>query len=100
MPVVIPEGIAGMVTDVAKTYAKILLIIDQNSAVDAMIQRSRARGIIKGEPSGNLLLRYVLRKHDIQEGDVVFKVDRTQQERRAEALDTGLKGARLAGLPE
>ena len=71
MPVVIPEGIAGLVTNVANTHAKILLIIDQNSAVDALIQRTRARGIIKGEPSGRLQLQYVLRKHDIYEGDVV-----------------------------
>jgi rod shape-determining protein MreC len=71
MPVVVPEGIAGLVTDVSKTYAKILLAIDQNSAVDALIQRNRARGIIKGEPSGRLLLQYVQRKHDIHVGDVV-----------------------------
>ena len=71
MPVVIPEGIAGLVTDVSKTYAKILLIVDQNSAVDALIQRNRARGIIKGEPTGRLLLQFVQRKHDIHVGDVV-----------------------------
>ena len=71
MPVVIPEGIAGLVTDVSNTYAKILLVVDQNSAVDALIQRNRARGIIKGEPSGRLLLQYVQRKHDIHVGDVV-----------------------------
>jgi len=72
MPVVIPEGIAGLVTDVARNYAKILLVIDQNNAVDALIQRTRARGIIKGEPSGRLMLQYVLRKHEIQVGDVVI----------------------------
>lgn len=71
MPVVIPEGIAGLVTDVSSTHAKILLVIDQNSAVDALIQRNRARGIIKGEPSGRLLLQYVQRKHDIHVGDIV-----------------------------
>jgi len=71
MPVVIPEGIAGLVTDVSKTYAKILLVVDQNSAVDALIQRNRARGIIIGEPLGRLLLQYVQRKHDIHVGDVV-----------------------------
>lgn len=71
MPVVIPEGIAGLVTDVSHTYAKILLVVDQNSAVDALIQRNRARGIIKGEPSGGLMLHYVQRKYDVHEGDVV-----------------------------
>ena len=85
MPVVIPEGIAGLVTDVAKTHAKILLVIDQNSAVDAMIQRTRARGIIKGDPSGRLQLQYVLRKHDIHEGDVV--------------ISSGLDGVFPKGMP-
>ncbi|MCG6910286.1 MAG: rod shape-determining protein MreC [Deltaproteobacteria bacterium] len=71
MPVVIAEGIAGLVTEVSAKYAKILLVIDQNSAVDALIQRNRARGIVKGEASGRLLFQYVLRKHDIHVGDVV-----------------------------
>ena len=71
MPVVIPEGIAGLVIEVSGNYAKVLLVIDQNSAVDALIQRNRARGIVKGEASGELLLQYVLRKHDIRVGDVV-----------------------------
>ncbi|MBN1930559.1 MAG: rod shape-determining protein MreC [Desulfobacterales bacterium] len=71
LPVVIPEGIAGQVIDVSAHYSKVLLIIDQNSAVDVMIQRTRARGIIKGESKGQCLLKYVLRKHDIRVGDVV-----------------------------
>jgi rod shape-determining protein MreC len=69
--VVISEGIAGLVTDVTYSYAKVLLIIDQNSAVDALIQRSRARGVIKGGFSNRCFLKYVLRKYDISIGDVV-----------------------------
>jgi rod shape-determining protein MreC len=72
MPVVIPDGIVGLVTDVVRTYAKVLLIIDPNSAVDALIQRTRARGIVKGNTMGMLQLQYVLRKHDIQVGDIVI----------------------------
>ena len=71
LPVVISEGIAGLVTDVTYSYAKVLLIIDQNSAVDALIQRSRARGVIKGGFSKRCFLKYVLRKYDIGIGDVV-----------------------------
>ena len=70
-PIVVSEGIAGLVTDVTGHYAKVLLIIDQNSAVDALIQRTRARGVIKGGPSDQCLLEYVLRKHDVDPGDVV-----------------------------
>lgn len=71
MAVVIPEGIAGVITDVSYRYSKVLLIIDQNSAVDALAQKTRARGIVKGN-SDSCLFKYVLRKHDIAEGDTVI----------------------------
>jgi len=71
MPVVTPAGIAGLVTDASAGYAKVLLVTDQNSAVDALVQNSRARGIVKGEPSGKLRLHYVLRRHAVTEGDAI-----------------------------
>ncbi|MCF8068166.1 MAG: rod shape-determining protein MreC [Desulfobacterales bacterium] len=70
--VVSPEGVVGQVTDVASHYAKALLLIDHNSAVDALIQNSRARGVVHGESSGQCALKYVLRKHEIQTGDTVI----------------------------
>jgi rod shape-determining protein MreC len=72
MPVVTPAGIAGLVTDVSRNFSKVLLIIDQNSAVDALTQHTRARGIIKGDPTGVLTFEYILRRHDINKGDVVI----------------------------
>jgi len=71
MAVVVPKGIAGQVTDVSANYSKVLLIIDHNSAVDALVQNDRARGIIKGGMAGQCLFKYVLRKHDIEIGDIV-----------------------------
>jgi rod shape-determining protein MreC len=71
MPVIIPEGIAGHIAEVTSHYSKVLLIFDQNSAIDAFVQRTRARGIIKGETTGRCLLKYVLQKHDIRVGDIV-----------------------------
>lgn len=70
-PVVIPEGIAGQVTEVLNNYSKVLLIIDQNSAVDALVQRTRARGVIKGDSTDRYLFKYVLRKHDVRVGDTI-----------------------------
>jgi rod shape-determining protein MreC len=72
LPVVMPEGIVGLVTNAANHYATVLLLIDQNSAIDALEQNSRARGIIKGEPAGRCFFKYVLRKYDIKIGDVVL----------------------------
>jgi rod shape-determining protein MreC len=70
-PVVVPEGIVGQVIDVSHHYSKVLLIIDQNSAVDGLVRRTRARGIIKGEPTGRCIFDYVMRKHEIRIGDTV-----------------------------
>jgi len=71
LPVVVPDGITGQIMDVSYQHSKVLLIIDQNSAVDALVQRTRARGIIKGESAGQCLFKYVLRKHDVKVGDTV-----------------------------
>ncbi|NNF98759.1 MAG: rod shape-determining protein MreC [Desulfobacteraceae bacterium] len=72
MPVVVPQGIVGQVIDATAGYAKVLLVIDQNSAVDALVQNTRARGIIKGEPPGGCILQYVLRRHDLMVGETVI----------------------------
>ncbi len=71
MAVVVPKGIAGQITEVSSHYSKVLLIIDPNSAVDALVQSDRARGIIKGDAAGELSFKYVLRKHDIAIGELV-----------------------------
>ncbi|MFC1798764.1 rod shape-determining protein MreC [Thermodesulfobacteriota bacterium] len=71
LPVVVAEGIVGQVIEASQGNAKVLLVIDRNSAVDALIQRTRARGIVKGESEEQCQLNYVLRKYDINVGDTV-----------------------------
>jgi rod shape-determining protein MreC len=71
LPVVVPEGVVGQVIDATDHYAKVLLIIDSNSAVDALVQLTRAHGIIKGDAEGRCLLNYVSRKEVINIGDAV-----------------------------
>ena len=70
-PVVIPEGIVGVVVEASARYAKVLLLTDPNSAVDALVQQTRARGIVKGGGADYCVFDYVLRKHEISVGDVV-----------------------------
>ena len=69
MPVVVPQGIVGQVMTAGSRYSKVLLIIDQNNAVDALVERSRARGIVTGSPTGMCNFKYVLRKDDVKIGD-------------------------------
>lgn len=70
-PVVIPEGIVGVVIEVSTRNAKVLLLIDPNSAVDALVQQTRARGIVKGGGAEYCIFKYVLRKHEISVGATV-----------------------------
>jgi rod shape-determining protein MreC len=71
LPVVIAQGIAGQITETSDHYAMVMLIIDRNSAVDAVVQRSRARGVIKGASTELCRFDFVLHKHDVKIGDIV-----------------------------
>jgi rod shape-determining protein MreC len=71
LPVVVPEGIVGQVIDASDHHAKVLLIIDSNSAVDALVQETRAIGIVKGDSENRCLLNYVSRKETVNIGDSV-----------------------------
>ena len=71
LPVVIPQGIAGQVIEVSNHYSKVMLILDSNSAVDSLVQRTRARGVIKGQSTDQCRLDYVLRKNDVRIGDTI-----------------------------
>lgn len=72
LPVVIPEGVVGQIIEVTKHYSKVLLLIDRNSAIDSLAQRTRANGIIRGSSDGRFFFQYVLKKYEIQQGDTVI----------------------------
>ena len=71
MPVVDAMGVVGRLVSVSVNYGKVLLLIDQNSAVDCLVQRSREKGIVKGLSSGLCKLDYVVRAGDVVVGDLV-----------------------------
>lgn len=72
MAVVTNEGIVGRVLRTTPNTADIVTILDPLSAVDAIDQRSRARGVIEGLTDENCQLRYTLRTDDIQPGDILI----------------------------
>jgi rod shape-determining protein MreC len=71
MPVVNANGVVGQIVSVSYNYSKVLLLIDQNSAVDCIIERSRDSGIVKGVSSEVCTLDYVLKTNDVRVGDIV-----------------------------
>jgi len=65
------RGLVGKIIAIQKTTAKVLLIIDRNSALDILVQRSRAKGIIEGRTEERCELCFVSKNEDIQTGDVI-----------------------------
>ncbi len=85
MPVVNASGVVGRIVSVSSNYAKVLLIIDQNSAVDCLTQRSRDRGMVKGMSTDVCKMDYMSKSSDASVGDVI--------------ITSGLGGVFPKGLP-
>lgn len=71
MPVVNAEGVVGRVVSVCPGYSQVLLITDQNSAVDGLVQRSRGRGTLRGRGSSGCYFDYVIKTCEIEAGDTI-----------------------------
>ncbi len=71
MPVVATSGVVGRVVKVAASSARVLLLSDHASSIAAMIQRSRARGVLKGKGGGACSLEFTIREDDAKVGDIV-----------------------------
>lgn len=71
MAVVTHEGVVGKVLRVTADYSDVITMLDNLSSIDAIVQRSRARGVIEGATDFLCILRYALRTDDIEVGDVV-----------------------------
>lgn len=71
-PIITNNGVAGLVTAVSSHAAKVMLLLDRQSAVDGVVQRSRTRGVVHGNGAGKLEFEFVAREGDIRPGDVVI----------------------------
>ena len=64
-----PLGVVGQIMTTGAHSARVLLITDHNSGVDAVVQRSRARGIVEGALDGGCVMKYLKRGEDVEVGD-------------------------------
>lgn len=69
MAVVSQDGIVGRILRVTESYSDVVTLLDLLSAVDAIVERSRARGVVEGFTDELCQLKFVLRTDDIQLGD-------------------------------
>ncbi len=66
------NAVVGQVVAAAATTSRVLLVTDPTSAIDAIVQNSRARGIVEGVSDRSLRLRYVLKEFAVSVGDRVI----------------------------
>ncbi|MFW2364911.1 MAG: rod shape-determining protein MreC [Desulforhopalus sp.] len=85
MIVLDPRGVVGQIIHTGENYSKILLANAPSSAIDAMIQKNRTRGILKGAGEKGYELHYVLKNADVKEGDQI--------------VTAGIGGIFPAGIP-
>ena len=72
MPVCNAYGVIGQITEVALNSSTVLLINDETSGVSAMVQSSRAQGVLRGQADGTLRLEYVPVDAQVASGDIVI----------------------------
>jgi rod shape-determining protein MreC len=72
MPVVTDRGLVGRIVEVSSRSSKVLLINDVSSSVNAIIQSSRATGIVEGKADGSLVMKYIPQPVEVNVGDIIL----------------------------
>jgi len=72
MPVLAPQGLVGRIVEAYPQYSKVMLIVDRKSGADAMVQRTRVRGILQGKGGNRCSLEFVPKSAEVQPGDLVL----------------------------
>jgi len=70
-PVLTSEGVIGRIIEASWNVSRVLLLIDNNSNIDALVQKSRAQGVLQGRGGEACILKYVQRSEDVRVGDNV-----------------------------
>jgi rod shape-determining protein MreC len=71
MAVIAPAGIVGRIVMPSSRAARVQLLIDRNAAAGALVQRSRAQGVVTGSGDELLSLQFVPGIADVAVGDLV-----------------------------
>ena len=66
-----PAGVVGRVIQPSGRASKVQLLIDRNAAAGALIERTRAQGVVIGTGTDELRMDYVSGSADVKAGDNV-----------------------------
>jgi rod shape-determining protein MreC len=71
MAVIAPGGVVGRLVAPSARSARVQLLIDRNAAAGALVERSRAQGVVMGDGDDHLRMEFVSEAVDIVVGDAV-----------------------------
>jgi rod shape-determining protein MreC len=69
--VVSEQGLLGRISEVGPSYSKVLLITDPSSTLSALVEGSRATGIVRGQYGDSLIMDWILQTEPVKVGDTV-----------------------------
>lgn len=90
------QGLVGRITEVGPNYAKVVLITDSSSVVSALVQGSRATGLVRGQFGDTLVMDWVLQTEPVKVGDVVVTAGLAAGEELRSLYPKGLVLGRVA----
>jgi rod shape-determining protein MreC len=71
MSVIAPTGVVGRIVTVAPRASKVQLLVDRNAGAGALVERSRAQGVVLGAGEDLLRMEYVSGVADVKPGDTI-----------------------------
>lgn len=72
LPVLSDQGLVGRIVEASSHVSKILLLIDESSNIDALVQETRIQGILQGAGSLGCSLKYVSKTETVNVGNIVI----------------------------
>ncbi len=72
MPVIGDAGLLGQIVETSQHSSRVRLITDQRSGVAALVQRTRAEGVVRGSIDRSLTLDFASQEASLRVGDVVI----------------------------
>jgi rod shape-determining protein MreC len=72
LPVVADQGVVGRIIEASWHASKILLLTDENSNIDALVEETRIQGILQGAGSSGCSLKYIPKTETVALGNIVI----------------------------
>jgi rod shape-determining protein MreC len=71
MSVITPSGVVGRIIQAGSGSSRVLLTTDLRSDIDVILQRTRTKGIVEGNGTDGMTLKYIRELDDVRIGDTL-----------------------------